>query len=143
MFKRIYFYFDENGKPLKEKDARILTVKDCNCTDFEIAHSRDEVKIYRRGLVNRLKDRFNEDGSPPTCMFIIHSPTLYISGDRIVINGFEEHNLSVAGLLMEPYSDKKRPLADMCRDRPYYYGFEGYGRFIPKSPYPQSIILCG
>lgn len=142
MFESIYFYFDENGKPLKENYSRQLTAKQCNCHGFTArSQDGDVVRIYRSGLIDAKNDRFNADGSPPTCMFAMHSAKIQLSDNMVIVNGFEEHNLSMAGLLLEGYDEENRPLAAFATaHRKYNYGPD-YGRYIPQSSYPQSIIL--
>ena len=130
MYDEIRFYHDENGKALRDEEGkskpRILTPDMCYAKGFTVSvHAGDRtgapcLRVERiPGPLS--KDGWNDDGRPPTVMFMIDFAHVTMMDGVITAVGFENPNLSIAGLPSEAYSEmgfrKKTPNHDLIRLR--------------------------
>jgi len=120
MFKKIIFHCDENGNPLSER--RIILADDVNSTCFRLLSTthRDHPTIQVvRDYKSAKGDPYNEDGRPPTVMLSIVNPVVRFCETYVEITGFEAPNLTIAGLLHEPYSEEKKPVSWLISRKRY------------------------
>lgn len=137
MFKKIIVRRDERGVFMAQH--RELTMEKANCSGFYIYnHTQRDVPMLqvRRALPQKLikKDPWNDDGQPPTTLFMLAYPTVKFGGDYIEVIGFEQPNMCMAGIMREPYKAQLTPWADQMEERRF---------FDTENPiiYPQHIIL--
>lgn len=148
MFKKIYYYCDENGNPLDK--PRILNLKDVNAKAFTMSSCSDRrpsvhiSRVYK----NAEGDIYNDDGRPATMLTEIVLPVVTFMGNYIEVIGFESPNLVLAGLASESY-DKRHAhrypkKGELLAQEPIWMQIErrGYADVREmKNLFPQKLLL--
>lgn len=115
LYSRIVVTRDSDGILLPK--PRELTKKKANCAGFTVYTSHERgvprAMVYRKMTARMIKkDPWNDDGRPPTLLFIIYYNIISILDASVELTGFEGGNICLAGEMVEPYKVTKRPLAE-------------------------------